>query len=284
MTDHFALAAATGPPKKKLAWALAWMVSPLTKLGYDIARVVQPDLAKPVPLQADLSDGVTLTAGPILDRGGHNVPDGTEIAFSAWRGRELAAEAQGRTLDGRGKVVVELPGGEYSIQARAAGVSSGSLSVRVPESEAAGEAPPAGIPVAPLMLAGLGAILILGLGVALFRRPQARAPAPHASVPTEPEGLRLDPQTRRVWVEGSELKPGLSLEQYRLLACLYEKSGEVCTRDEIIGRVWPAQNAAGVSEEALDALVRRLRDRLAQAGASRRYIVTVRGHGFRLET
>ena len=39
----------------------------------------------------------------------------------------------------------------------------------------------------------------------------------------------------------------------------------------------------GVSEQAIDALVRRLRDRLAEVDEGHQYIVTVRGHGFRLD-
>ncbi|MFZ4813533.1 MAG: winged helix-turn-helix domain-containing protein, partial [Phototrophicaceae bacterium] len=38
----------------------------------------------------------------------------------------------------------------------------------------------------------------------------------------------------------------------------------------------------GVSEQAIDALVRRLRDRLAEVDPDTQYIVTMRGHGFRL--
>ena len=72
-------------------------------------------------------------------------------------------------------------------------------------------------------------------------------------------------------------------EQYRLLTHLYQNTGRVCSREEIVRRVWPESHADGVSEEALDALVRRLRERLTQAGGSRRFIVTVRGHGLRLE-
>ncbi len=39
----------------------------------------------------------------------------------------------------------------------------------------------------------------------------------------------------------------------------------------------------GISEQAIDALVRRLRDRIAAMDPDHAYIVTVRGHGFRLE-
>jgi DNA-binding winged helix-turn-helix (wHTH) protein len=39
----------------------------------------------------------------------------------------------------------------------------------------------------------------------------------------------------------------------------------------------------GVSEQALDALIRRLRDRLAAIDPTHTYVVTVRGHGLRLD-
>jgi DNA-binding response OmpR family regulator len=51
----------------------------------------------------------------------------------------------------------------------------------------------------------------------------------------------------------------------------------------LIRHVWPEAHSEGVSEEALDALVRRVRERIAQAGGERSYIVTLRGQGFRLE-
>ena len=54
------------------------------------------------------------------------------------------------------------------------------------------------------------------------------------------------------------------------------------TRDSIVETVWPGTEGIGVSEQAIDALVRRLRDRLAELDDFN-YIVTVRGHGFRLE-
>ena len=55
------------------------------------------------------------------------------------------------------------------------------------------------------------------------------------------------------------------------------------SRDELVAHVWPDAHAEGVSEEALDALVRRVRERIVQAGGERAYIVTLRGQGFRLE-
>ncbi|MFQ5340638.1 MAG: FHA domain-containing protein [Anaerolineae bacterium] len=96
-------------------------------------------------------------------------------------------------------------------------------------------------------------------------------------------GLVIDNDSRQVWLRGQELEPPLSTQQYRLLHLLYENAGKVITREEIIRVVWPNAVSGGVSEQAIDALIRRLRDRLADLDPDHQYVMTVRGHGFRLE-
>ncbi|HHB90124.1 MAG TPA: FHA domain-containing protein [Anaerolineae bacterium] len=104
-------------------------------------------------------------------------------------------------------------------------------------------------------------------------------PTPRPSSP----GLHLDDTRRMVTVAGRTLEPPLSVAQYRLLRCLVEARGAVVSREEIVAAVWPESHGQGVSEQAIDALVRRLRERLAELDPDHQYIVTVRGHGFRLE-
>jgi hypothetical protein len=94
--------------------------------------------------------------------------------------------------------------------------------------------------------------------------------------------LRVDIGARRVWIIEKELEPPLSASQFNLMRILYEQSGEVVSRPEIIRVVW-GKAAEGVTDQALDALVRRLRDRLAEIDPTWDYIVTVRGHGLRLD-
>jgi hypothetical protein len=96
-------------------------------------------------------------------------------------------------------------------------------------------------------------------------------------------GLRVDRAARKVFVGGHELTPPLSLAQYRLLDLLLGNEGQVASRDEVVATVWTEEEALGVSEQAIDALVRRLRDRISAVDPDHAYIVTVRGHGFRLE-
>ncbi len=94
--------------------------------------------------------------------------------------------------------------------------------------------------------------------------------------------LKLDIPGRRVWIGNKEIDPPLSLPQYRLIELLYARNGEVCPREEVVQAVWPDVQSDGVSEQSIDALVRRLRDRLSEIDPAHQYIATVRGHGFRL--
>ncbi len=100
--------------------------------------------------------------------------------------------------------------------------------------------------------------------------------------PKPKRNLTLDESQRTVLIAGKSLDPPLSLAQFRLLRTLYDLDGAVCDRDTIVEAVWPGTDGIGVSEQAIDALVRRLRDRLSELD-DHSYIVTVRGHGFRLD-
>jgi DNA-binding response OmpR family regulator len=94
--------------------------------------------------------------------------------------------------------------------------------------------------------------------------------------------LRLDAAQRQVWVAGQEILPPLSPAQFAFLELLSREPDRVFNRDEIIAAVWPESIALGVSDEAIDSLVRRLRKRLAKVDPAHNYIQAVRGHGFRL--
>jgi hypothetical protein len=95
--------------------------------------------------------------------------------------------------------------------------------------------------------------------------------------------LRLDKRSRRVWIGNEELLPPLSVSQFQLLELLYDNPGRVVSRTELIQVVWGKEDAVGISEQALDALIRRLRDRLAAINPAHAFLVTVRGHGLRLD-
>jgi DNA-binding response OmpR family regulator len=106
-----------------------------------------------------------------------------------------------------------------------------------------------------------------------------------APLPAEMQapGLELDLGTRQVLVQGRLLSPPLSHSQFTFLAMLAEHPGRVFSRDEVITAVWPEDEAEGVSDEAIDALVRRIRLRLRELDPLHEYIITVRGYGFKVE-
>lgn len=103
-----------------------------------------------------------------------------------------------------------------------------------------------------------------------------------APTTSEEKLLKVDKRARRVWVGDKELMPPLSVAQYTMLELLYAKDGQVVSRQKIIEAVWGEEQAYDVSNQALDALVRRLRDRLDEI-SGHEFVVTVRGHGLRLE-
>jgi hypothetical protein len=98
-----------------------------------------------------------------------------------------------------------------------------------------------------------------------------------------PRRLRLDERSHRVWINDQEILPPLSVSQFQLLEILHKYQSQVVPRVIIIESVWGEKNAVGVTEQALDALVRRLRDRLASVDPNHPYVITVRGHGLRLD-
>jgi len=116
----------------------------------------------------------------------------------------------------------------------------------------------------------------------IFLSSDATMPLENLPLELQKRRLRVDIGARRVWVTDEELDPPLSASQFNLLYILYQRSGEVVSRSEIIEAVW-GKAAEGVTEQALDALTRRLRDRLVEIDPEWEYIVTVRGHGLRLD-
>ena len=104
-----------------------------------------------------------------------------------------------------------------------------------------------------------------------------------ADSPPKKLRLQLQKNSRRVWVGDTELFPPLSVAQFRLLEILYEQEGRVVPKQSLTMGIWGEKGALEVTNQALDALIRRLRDRLALLEIEHNYIVTVRGHGLRLD-
>lgn len=91
----------------------------------------------------------------------------------------------------------------------------------------------------------------------------------------------IDSASREVYVDGCLVDPPLSPAQFTLLDALFQANGRLLSRSEIIAAVWPGVDAAGVSDEAVDGLVKRLRQRLRGSQGSE-LLQSERGRGLRL--
>ncbi|WP_075075330.1 FHA domain-containing protein [Longilinea arvoryzae] len=94
-------------------------------------------------------------------------------------------------------------------------------------------------------------------------------------------GVWIDAASREVYVDGNLVEPALSPAQFTLLNALYQAAGRLLSRGEIVSAVWPGVDPAGVSDEAVDGLVKRLRQRLRSAEGGD-LLQSVRGRGLRL--
>ncbi|MEM7344622.1 MAG: FHA domain-containing protein [Chloroflexota bacterium] len=95
-------------------------------------------------------------------------------------------------------------------------------------------------------------------------------------------GIWIDPDTEAVWIDGRQVGPPLSLAQLTLLKLLYLQADQIVSRETIIATVWPDVDPSGVSTEAVDGLIKRLRQRLRQTQPEQTYVQVIRGHGLKL--
>ncbi|MPY98593.1 MAG: response regulator [Actinophytocola sp.] len=92
--------------------------------------------------------------------------------------------------------------------------------------------------------------------------------------------VRMDVQRHVVTVGGEEVS--LPLKEFDLLEYLLRNAGRVLTRGQLIDRVWGADYVGDT--KTLDVHVKRLRAKIEPDPGSPRYLVTVRGLGYKFES
>lgn len=90
----------------------------------------------------------------------------------------------------------------------------------------------------------------------------------------------LDKPTRRVLVYNQPTEPLTALE-FAIFDVLHERHDEILSRDDIILAGWP-DAVDGVSDEAINQVIRRLRNKIEPTPKEPRFIENVRGQGYRL--
>jgi two-component system response regulator RegX3 len=91
--------------------------------------------------------------------------------------------------------------------------------------------------------------------------------------------VRMDVERHVVTVHGEAVP--LPLKEFELLELLLRNAGRVLTRGQLIDRVWGADYVGDT--KTLDVHVKRLRSKVEPEPSTPRYIVTVRGLGYKFE-
>jgi hypothetical protein len=91
--------------------------------------------------------------------------------------------------------------------------------------------------------------------------------------------LHIDEQRGRVFI-GRRMVPGLTPLEYDLLRYLYRHAGEVKSKEDVYDAVY--QTTEGVTDQAMDSLVSRLRSKIEVDSKRPTYLLTLRGRGYRL--
>lgn len=93
-------------------------------------------------------------------------------------------------------------------------------------------------------------------------------------------GIYFEGTTQRVFLDAQEITEKLTNQENKLLLYLYAHPMKICERDEVAKSIWGEEASEGVSDEAIDQVVARLRSKIEKEKRSPRYIITVRGRGF----
>ncbi len=157
-----------------------------------------------------------------------------------------------------------------------------------------GDADTAGLPIIMLTARGTEVDRILGLEMgaddyvtkpfsvreltarvrAVLRRSSSASPEPE----TFSQGkLFINFSSHRVTIDGKPVE--LSPTEFNLLKFFTRRPGRVYTRDQILDRVWG--DDFFVEPRTVDVHIRRLRSRIEDDAADPRYILTVRGAGYK---
>jgi len=117
--------------------------------------------------------------------------------------------------------------------------------------------------------------------VARVRAVLRRGTEPEVLVPAAVEvgPVRMDVERHVVTVNNAAVN--LPLKEFELLEILLRNAGRVLTRMQLIDRVWGSDYVGDT--KTLDVHVKRLRSKIEPDPANPRYLVTVRGLGYKFE-
>ena len=96
-------------------------------------------------------------------------------------------------------------------------------------------------------------------------------------------GVWIDEDSHDVWVDAYKLTPPLRKKEYELVKLLNSVPDRVFSREEIIKALWPEDDPSGISKDAIDSVIKRLRSRLYENPQKKNYLLVLRGQGVKLK-
>jgi two-component system response regulator RegX3 len=118
--------------------------------------------------------------------------------------------------------------------------------------------------------------LVARIRAVLRRRGEVEEPA---TATLEAGPVRMDVERHVVTVNGGSVP--LPLKEFELLELLLRNAGRVLTRMQLIDRIWGADYVGDT--KTLDVHVKRLRSKIEPDPGNPRFLVTVRGLGYKFE-
>ena len=95
-------------------------------------------------------------------------------------------------------------------------------------------------------------------------------------------GISVNLAGREVSVQGQLLVPPLSKKEFDVLASLWHRRGQACSRDTLANEGWPERDPEDATDTEIDQYIRRLRVRLGDTDKDNPIISTLRGYGYKI--
>lgn len=93
--------------------------------------------------------------------------------------------------------------------------------------------------------------------------------------------LHIDKQAGTVWVNGQRTKT-LTDKEFKLLAYFYEHQNDIREVSQVIAALYPGSEAFNINDNAISALVKRVRDKIEPDAKHPQFLLNVKGRGYRL--
>ncbi len=95
------------------------------------------------------------------------------------------------------------------------------------------------------------------------------------------QGVRVEVETGEVTVDG-RLTESLTNLEFRLVLLLFGQLGKICDKYQVVEAVWGQDYIDTVDDARIEKLVSRLRAKIEPDPANPRYLLTLRGRGYKL--